>query len=188
MSKGTKREKTRKSGREAGFTLVEILIASAFLAVAACGVSAVLTGSMSMSAVNKETAQARHAAQRMLEELQNVPSGDIFATFNNITKDDPLGEATAPGGVFAIHMKPAAIQVSNMTGEVMFPESEDTGELREDIVDESLGMPRDLNGDGEIDSENHAKDYLYLPVRIRIRWRGLAGDREYELYSVILNK
>ena len=36
-------------------------------------------------------------AQRMLEELQNVPSGDIFATFNNITKDDPLGEARSSG-------------------------------------------------------------------------------------------
>ena len=27
--------------------------------------------------------------------------------------DDPMGNATAPGGIFAIHMKPAAIQVSN---------------------------------------------------------------------------
>ena len=54
--------------------------------------------------------------------------------------------------------------------------------------DAQLGMPRDLNGDGAIDSENHAKDYLLLPVCIRIEWRGLTGDREYELHTVLLNK
>jgi hypothetical protein len=85
-------------------------------------------------------------------------------------------------------MKPAEIMVSNMTGRIIFPESIDTGELREDIEDEALGMPRDLNGDGEIDAVNHAKDYLLLPVRIRVEWSGLTGDRSYELYTVLLNK
>ena len=175
-------------GGESGFTLIEVLMAGSFLALAACGMSAVLAGSMSMAAVNKETAQARTAAQRMLEELQNVPTSDIFATFNNIVEDDPLGQSTAPGSLFAIKTKPAAIQVSNMTGEIFFPEAPQTGELREDLRDETLGMPRDLNGDGEIDNLDHAKDYLFLPVRIRISWDGLAGHRTYELHTVILNK
>jgi len=175
-------------GSEAGISLLEVLIAGAFLALAACGMSAVLAGSMSMNSVNKESAQARTAAQRMLEELQNVPTGDIFATFNSITVDDPLGAATAPGGLFSIHMKPAAVQVSNMTGRVVFPELRPSGELREDMVDPELGMPRDLNGDGVIDSEDHAKDYLLLPVRIEVEWRGLTGERSYELHTVLLNK
>ena len=171
---------------EAGFTLVEVLIAGAFIAVAACGMAALLAGSMSMTAVNKETAQARTAARRMLEELQNVPSGDVFSTFNTITTDDPLGQATAPGSIFTIQMKPAAIQVSNMTGTIIFPEN--LGQLREDVKDPALGMPRDLNGDGVIDSENHAKDYLVLPVRIRVEWRGMTGERSYDLHTVLLNK
>jgi len=183
------RKLSPETGRtDAGFTLVEVLIAGAFLALAACGMSAVIAGSMSMNAVNKETAQARTAARRMLEELQNVPTGDIFATFNGISEDDPMGEATAPGSLFSIEMKPAEIQVSNMTGQIVFPESYISGELREDTVDPGLGMPRDLNGDWVIDSEDHAKDYLLLPIRIRVEWRGLTGDRTYELYTVLLNK
>jgi len=181
-------EVRRRREPDSGFTLLEVLIAGAFLALAACGMSAVLAGSMSMNAVNKETAQARTAAQRMLEELQNVPTGDIFATFNSIPGDDPLGPATAPGSMFSIHMKPAAVQVSGMTGRVVFPELLPSGELREDTVDASLGMPRDLNGDGVIDSSDHAKDYLLLPVRIEVEWRGLTGDRSYALHTVLLNK
>jgi len=175
-------------GSETGISLLEVLIAGAFLALAACGMAAVLTGSMSMNAVNRESAQARTAAQRMLEELQNTPTGDIFATFNSNPADDPLGPSTAPGNLFEINMRPAAVQVSNMTGRVVFPERPVTGELREDTVDPALGMPRDLNGDGTIDSEDHGKDYLLLPIRIQIEWRGLTGDRSYELHTVLLNK
>jgi hypothetical protein len=178
--------KPRPPNPEAGITLVEILIAGAFIALAACGMAALLAGSLSMNAVNKETAQARTAARRMLEELQNVPASDVFATFNTVTEDDPLGQATAPGSIFSIQMKPAAIQVSDMTGTVVFPEY--VGQLREDLKDENLGMPRDLNGDGVIDSENHAKDYLVLPVRILVEWRGMTGERTYELHTVLLNK
>ncbi|MEN8148871.1 MAG: hypothetical protein ABFS86_03555 [Planctomycetota bacterium] len=171
---------------EAGITLIEVLIAGALIAIAACAMAALLTGSLGMTAVNKETAQARTAARRMLEELQNVPPGDVYATFNNLTEDDPLGEATAPGSIFSIQMKPAAIQVSNMTGTIIFPEN--TGQLREDVKDATLGMPRDLNGDGVIDSENHAQDYVLLPVRIRVEWRGMTGERSYDLHTVLLNK
>jgi hypothetical protein len=173
---------------EAGLSLIELLMAGAFLAVAACGMSAVLAGSLGMTAVNKETALARNAAQRMLEELQNVPPGDVFTTFNHIIDDDPLGDGTAPGGLFSVKTKPAPVSVSSMFGEIIFPEPNKSGELREDMKDEALGMPRDLNGDGEIDNLDHSRDYIVLPVRIRISWRGLAGERTFELHTVLLNE
>jgi len=59
--------------------------------------------------------------------------------------------------------------------------------LREDIEDPLLGLPRDLNGDGIIDSENHAKDFVVLPVRVRVRWRGVTGIRTVEVCSLLLN-
>jgi hypothetical protein len=181
----------RETGRnrdEAGLTLIELLIAGSFIALAACGLSAVLVGSMAMGAVNKETAQARAAAQQMLEQLQNLPAGDVYATFNEITTDDPYGTGSAPGSVFSVRTKPSAIQVSNMVGEVLFPDIPALGELREDTVDPLLGMPRDLNGDGNVDAANHANDYMYLPVRVRITWQGIAGERSFEVCSVLLNK
>ena len=173
---------------ETGITLVELLIAGTILAVAACGLSAVLVNSMTTSAVNKETAQARTAARQLLEQLQNIPVSDVYATFNAVTADDPLGEGTAPGSVFKIETKPAAIQVSSMTGEIIFPEDGNAGVLREDVTDSLLGMPRDLNGDGVIDQENHAKDFLVLPVKVRVRWHGVTGDRTIVMCSLLLNE
>ena len=49
-------------------------------------------------------------------------------------------------------------------------------------------MPRDLNGDGVIDKENHAKDFLVLPVKVRVRWRGVTGDRTIVMCSLLLNE
>jgi hypothetical protein len=178
---------TNRLRGEAGIALFELMIAGAVLAIAACGLSVVLVNSLSTSARNRETAQARMAAWQLMEQLQNIPVGDVYSTFNMASNDDPLGENTAPGGVFMIETKPAAIQVSNMTGEILFPES-DPGVLREDVHDPDLGMPRDLNGDGMIDSENHARDYVVLPVRVRVRWRGVAGESTFEVCSLLLNE
>ena len=158
------------------------------LAIGACGLSAVLVNAMATTAVNKESAQARAAARQLLEQIQNIPVNDVYATFNDDIKDDPLGVDTAPGSTFEIELKPASSQVTNVIGEILFPCTGVDGVLREDVEDEMLGMPRDLNGDGEIDNENHAADYVVLPVRVRISWEGVAGPRSLEMCSLLLSE
>jgi hypothetical protein len=56
-----------------------------------------------------------------------------------------------------------------------------TYELREDLVDASLGMPRDLDGDNVIDDQDHALDYLILPVRIELEWLSSSGVRRFTI-------
>lgn len=56
-----------------------------------------------------------------------------------------------------------------------------TYELREDLQDPSLGMPRDLDGDNVIDAKNHALDYLVLPVRIELEWQSSSGVRRFSI-------
>jgi len=58
-------------------------------------------------------------------------------------------------------------------------------ELREDYVDEELGMPRDLNGDSIIDAEDHKEDYILLPMVIRVEWAGRHGPRTYEIHTML---
>jgi len=58
-----------------------------------------------------------------------------------------------------------------------------TYELREDLQEASLGLPRDLNGDNLIDDEDHALDYLVLPVRIELEWRSASGQRRFSITS-----
>lgn len=56
-----------------------------------------------------------------------------------------------------------------------------TYELREDLEDASLGMPRDLNGDNVIDDKDHAHDYLILPVRVELEWESSSGVRRFSI-------
>ncbi len=58
-------------------------------------------------------------------------------------------------------------------------------QVREDFVDARLGMPRDLNGDSVIDQLDHSQDYLILPVRVRMRWQGVFGERTLDLYTMV---
>lgn len=58
-------------------------------------------------------------------------------------------------------------------------------QLREDFVDDELGMPRDLNGDSVVDDEDHGGDYLILPVRVRLRWDGVFGERTMDVFTMI---
>lgn len=59
-------------------------------------------------------------------------------------------------------------------------------ELREDFVDERMGMPRDLNGDGLTEEERDCSAaYVILPVRVRVCWEGRFGRREYTLHTMI---
>jgi len=54
-------------------------------------------------------------------------------------------------------------------------------QLREDLVDESLGMPRDLDGNNKVDDADHSKGYILLPVKVRIEWKSGTGTRHFEL-------
>ncbi len=70
--------------------------------------------------------------------------------------------------------------------DVFFPGSteEITYFLREDYVNNKLGMPRDLNGDNVVDTLDHGADYVLLPVCIRLEWQGSSGPTTFEIYTM----
>ena len=47
------------------------------------------------------------------------------------------------------------------------------------ILGVNLGMPKDLNADGDVLSTDVTADAQLLPVIVRIRWEGAAGQREF---------
>ncbi len=75
-------------------------------------------------------------------------------------------------------------------GKIVLPEF-DAGsgvELREDLDLPELGMPRDLNGDGIVDSADHSADYRLLPVLLRLEWRGQSGHRQSEVRTILAHR
>jgi len=144
--------------------------------------------------INREIVIASNEARNMVERMRNEEFADVFALFNADPLDDPGGAGTAPGNSFAVDgIQVEAGDPDGFAGEIVFPTIEvvpGTFELREDVVDAELGMPRDLNGDSIIKVDDRSGDYILLPVVVRVRWTGNGGPRQYETISMLceLNK
>lgn len=165
-------------------TLVEVMVALVILTMCVGMLTSTIASTTVQATVNRENAIAVEAARAAFEDMHNVPFEDVFALFNETGLDDPDGVNTGFGPHFAvIGLQPADDDPDGMVGEVILPGAE--GILLETEVNELLGLPRDLNGNIQIDEYDQAGDYLVLPVVVRLRWRGSAGVREFEMATML---
>ena len=174
----------RRDAARGGFTLIEAAITIIVLAVAALAVLSSMTYALRLFATNKETAAASQAARRRLELIKTEAVTDVVALYNADAADDPGGSGTAPGPTFAVAGLTAVTGSADDPGSVLLPLNA-AGELREDLDLAELGMPRDLNGDGLIDSLDHRADVAILPVLVRVTWNGVDGERTL-FYTTVL--
>ena len=160
-----------------GFTLLELAFAITILVIGLAGISTAMLGAARAGTRARETDRASQAARAILERIQAEAFAQAFRSFNGNAADDPSGAGTAPGANFAVTgLRPAPGDTDGMPGEITFPAPTATSnELRENVTNAELGMPRDLNGDGAVDGSNHATDYKLLPVRVRVHWQGADG-------------
>ncbi len=164
---------------------------------------------------NRQNAIAAEGARVAIEAMRDSDFREVFALYNADAADDPGGAGTAPGRRFAVAgLEPVPGAPGGMQGEIVFPALEveagagGLGGLVEGLVgglglggaggqlewcllevfeDAELGMPRDLNGDSIIDDLDHSKDYIILPVRVRVEWQGNHGVRSLELFSMLVD-
>jgi len=175
----------------AGFSLVEVSVAMCVMVVALSALVSSLVASSGMHRVSSETAVAQRAAVQLLEQIQGAPFAEIYRAYNASAADNGGLTIAPPGANFAVAgLDPAPGDADGLCGEVQFPDVDVAGvlQLREDVVDGDLGMPRDLDLDGVVDVADHSADYTLLPVRILVRWRGASGVRELELESVLCER
>jgi hypothetical protein len=172
-------------GPEAGITFIEIAITLTFFAIAGLGLIGTMGYSIKQNAVNKETSVATLAARSALERLRATPFNEVYAEFNADKTDDPLGLDTGAGSYFEVEdLRKYSEDGVSGAGTIFFPEDKN-GKLVENLDLPELGLPRDLNLDGTVDKNDRAADYRILPVMIVVRWRGMAGEREVRLHSVL---
>lgn len=177
--------RTRSRGGRSGFSLIELLVATTVLVLGMLGAIGTLTTVNKLGQSNRESIFAYQAARSMVESLQAEAFEDVYERFNADPADDPDGAATAPGMDFDVPgLTPQAGDVDGLAGRVLFPVSPGSV-LREDLADASFGMPRDLNGDGVVDADDHTFDRIVLPVRVRVEWTGRSGDRFVEFTSIL---
>lgn len=161
--------------------MIEVLIAISLIVVGVAALSGSIVSGSRLSTNRKETGIASEAIRRTLEQIQGEAFSDVFARYNTDPGDDPGGAGTAPGANFAVRgLNPQPGDADGFVGRITFPQVDQgsVAMLREDVVDANWGMPRDLNADGLApDADDHSGDYVLLPIRITLDWRGTAGDR-----------
>lgn len=171
------------SRKDAGLTLLEVMIALVVLALSTVTALGLMVGSMRLDSTNRDTSRAVAAARSVVETMHGQDFREIFALYNDNPEDDPPG-AVAPGSTFAVGGLTAE---ANAVGTVRFPIAPN-GELREDLDMPELGLPMDLNGDGVIDDEDHSQDYTVLPVIVELRWVGGSGARELSVHALLMEQ
>lgn len=155
-------------------TLMEVMVSVLILTVAVQILSSILSASISYTTMKEERGLAIQGAMNVIEEMHATPFPDIFVCFNQAPGDDPDGAGTAHGHQFDVPgLDP--VDGQQFVGTIRMPEFR--GTFKETIEDDTLGMPRDVNGDFLLDDDDHADDYLILPVEVIVRWKGRYGDR-----------
>lgn len=158
-------------GARAAFTLIELAIATSILMI---GLVSVLSASSRMHSLrlsNRERTLAQNALRSMAERMH--------ATSHGFT-DDPgswaeeLLAAYSPGGAlgdtFAVEgLTPAG---EAPVGALWIGRDETDTDAALGL---ELGLPRDLNGDGDAGDDDVTRGARLLPVVLTLRWRGESG-------------
>jgi len=148
--------------------MLEMLMVVTVLTVAMSMLVRTLVSAAKLDPVLDENETAAEAARSQIESMRNHPFGEIFARYNDSILDDPGLPGSAPGSRFHVPGLDPIVQ-GGFVGRVDFPVT--GGQLREDVNDDSLTMPRDLNGDGVVDALDHSVDRILLPVKVTVEWK-----------------
>jgi prepilin-type N-terminal cleavage/methylation domain-containing protein len=184
-------ERPRRRLELRGFTMIELTLVISVLLVAFLALSQSLVTSMALTRVNRESALATDGVRRMIEQMQGCEHFDqVFSLYNSDPLDDP-GPLPAPGDTFQVEgLEASPDDPDGIVGEIIFPVIEGGGgpELHENIDMPELSMPRDLDGKNGIDLFEHNEDYCLLPVLVRIRWKGISGERTAEARTLLADR
>jgi len=163
--------------------LVELTVALMVATLAAGAIASTVTSSIGLSRTNRERGIANDAANVIAQQLRSTDFTEVFVRYNATNADDPA-VGVSPGSAFDVAgLRPTANDADGRVGEIIFPG--DGVELWEDVTDRWLGMPRDLNGDGDVLPGDRASFYRILPVRVRVTWQGTTSSHTIELVTVL---
>jgi hypothetical protein len=156
-----------------GFAITDAVVAMLLLTIAVGGLAGSVTFGLKLHRTNQESAVAEQAARAILADLRKEIFGDIYSVYS--------AKLNLP--VAGLNAQPD--DADGMVGELIFPtDAGGAPGLWEGAVMPALGCPRDLNGDGD-DSDHLVNGYVILPVTVRLKWRGAAGDCLQEYHAVL---
>lgn len=133
-----------------GFTLPELLLSAAILALVLCGILATYISCFELISTSENLTLAVNAAQRKIEEIRDYSFSQIYADYNNHTFTvDEIAPGNSKGIVYIDNSTADLLKVTisvcwRQRGSRIIGEDLD--------LDGSLDSGEDLNGNNMIDS------------------------------------
>jgi prepilin-type N-terminal cleavage/methylation domain-containing protein len=183
---------------EAGFSFIEVLIATVVLAVSVLVYVQCIATQSKLNRAIEEKAAAVVTLGRFVERLRADTSwATLYARLRPLSAESTDDKTLSDIGVdTTLRTWPVASYYSDLgipaaLGRVTFlvqvPATEIAGvaALRENATAPRYGLPHDLNGDGVIDALARNDDHAVLPVVVRLRWER-AGQQSREVVMATL--
>jgi prepilin-type N-terminal cleavage/methylation domain-containing protein len=192
------------SSRTGGFTLVEIVIALAVLAIAFFGMISVITYTTRMNLASQQRTTATRAAERKVEQMLNLPFDKIYAQFSQMGSGDKgFGWDLVDGLEPYVLNDPKELLMAtgypypaltwNANIYVRFPLNSlgngfsevGSGQFFGNAIHQNPEDPSspiigyrdiDLNGDGDTsDTSVQVSQLKVLPIVVEVHWKGAVG-------------
>lgn len=172
------------STAERGFTIIEVMVAAAVLAIGLMGLLSAISNGLKLSSTSRESQLALAAMRSRFDQMK----ADVFATLysdytTNAAKRDIIifEDKNSNGAYDAGEESLPFVSGQSIHGSVAF--------LSETEAGAAWGVPgeADLNGDGDANDAADASFGVYA-VRIQLQWRGTAGNRSLELIDTIYER
>jgi type II secretory pathway pseudopilin PulG len=154
---------------QGGFTIIESAVALSILALSLLALWGTLIYCSRSNLASEQKKRAINAAQAKVEELKSRPFPGLIGEY---------GPGGTVGDTFTVPDLDDEETVAH--GKIAFfvDETDDTG-------DKHLGLPLDLNGDGDATDTDVSDDYILLPVQVSVTWQGALGEQTVSLRSIL---
>ena len=143
--------------RASGFTLLEVMVALSVLMVALLGFGSLLVVNARSYDIASEGTVAVHVLRQTAEKMRSAAFDDIVNSF--------LGYSFVVTDINAV-----------CTVTLFLNETDTSPDAQK------LGLPRDLDGDGQASTTNVSASYRLLPAKISVAWTNQRGAQSEELY------
>lgn len=169
----------RRRGRQprSGFTLIELAIAISILMIGMVSIVSVTTRMHSLRKQNRERNVVQNATRTMAERIHArsyLHSSDPTTWAANVVAEfSPGGRYGDEFDVEGLNLVPGEDSVGTIT--IVTDES-----VTDAALGAQVGMPRDLDGDGDQTDTDVVDSARILPVLLRLRWSSQTGTNEYE--------
>jgi type II secretory pathway pseudopilin PulG len=173
MHPGSSPRNVRRPVRRSGFTLLELIVTGALLLFGLLAITSTVLNARNLQQADHDRRLAEDAMRSTMESLRafgNVSLGGGAWSSEVVSAFLPEG---SPGNAFAVRgLAPVEGEAAVGSIEIV------TDETAADPMGVDLGLPRDLNGDGDEEDEDVSADAALLPVVLRLRWASAGGERQ----------